>query len=356
MKRRPASLDQFLEGATVGDAITDHALTIRGWLRSAGLRSEIYAAHVHPELARTVRTATSYRPHPRNSLVVYHHSIGSTVADQLIQMGAPLLLVYHNVTPPEFVQQADPALAAQLRAGRQQLIALRERTVLALGVSPYNVAELEETGFHPTGLLPIVLDPQQYDLPADPQVVAECAGSAPILLFVGRLVPNKRQEDLVKLLYFFRRIEPEARLVLVGAEWMPAYASWVRDLARTLGLADQVRITGHVSQPALVTYYRRASVYVSMSEHEGFGKPLIESMVCGLPVVAYAAAGVPATLGGAGVLFHDKRYDVLAELLAILLEDPALRARIVTRQAQRADAFLAPNVEVLWNRYMEQLL
>ncbi len=125
MRRRLASLDQFLEGAAVGDAITDHALTLRGWLRAAGLRSEIYAAHVHPDLARQVRPAATYRPPAPDSLVVYHHSIGSTVAEQLLQLRAPILRIYHNVTPPEFVQQADPALAAQLRAGRRQLQALR---------------------------------------------------------------------------------------------------------------------------------------------------------------------------------------------------------------------------------------
>ncbi len=105
-----------------------------------------------------------------------------------------------------------------------------------------------------------------------------------------------------------------------------------------------MRITGHVTHRDMITYYRRADVYVSMSEHEGFGKPLIESMYCGLPVLAYASSAVPDTLGGAGVLFHHKDYEALAELVVLLLEDDDLRRRVIERQFARVQSFLEPRV------------
>jgi glycosyltransferase involved in cell wall biosynthesis len=186
-------------------------------------------------------------------------------------------------------------------------------------------------------------------------LIARLGGQGPLLLFVGRLVPNKRQDDLIKLLYFYRRITPTARLLLVGDPWVPEYANWLRALAADLKLGEAVLIRGHVSQPELVTYYRLASLYVSMSEHEGFGKPLLESMHLGLPVLAYAAAAVPGTLGGAGWLFRHKHFESLAEVVHLLVNDVVLRQRLVTRQAARAQQFLEPNVRRVWGQYLAQV-
>jgi glycosyltransferase involved in cell wall biosynthesis len=102
----------------------------------------------------------------------------------------------------------------------------------------------------------------------------------------------------------------------------------------------------------LVTYYRLADIYVSMSEHEGFGKPLIESMYFGIPVLAYAAAGVPETMGGAGVLFREKDYEALAELVDIIVKDETIRDRIVARERERVKEFLEPSVRQKWEQYL----
>ncbi len=187
--------------------------------------------------------------------------------------------------------------------------------------------------------------------PAAPNWPSRSRIGGPLLLFVGRQVPNKKAEDLLKLLFFLRRIEPDARLTLVGAPWLDSYTRWLHDLARDLGLGGAVHFVGHVSQQEMVSYYRLADLYVSMSEHEGFGKPLIESMLLGLPVMAYAAAAVPYTLGGAGVLFHDKQYEALAELAHLLVTDRALRQKVIAGQTQRVQAFREPQVkQVLYER------
>ena len=349
-------LHQFIIGATPGDAITDHALVIQRWLREEGFRSEIYAESIHPSLFDTIRLYREYRPSRPGERVVLHHSIGSDLVDDLLNQNVQVLLIYHNVTPPSFFQPADPALTAQVQRGREQLKRLRERTVLALGVSAFNERELKELGFPRTGVLPIVLNPSQYNAELNTELLARYRDGAPNLLFVGRLVPNKRQEDLIKLLWYYRRVDPSARLFLVGAPWVPAYAEWLRELADELGLGDAVIFTGHVSQRDLVTYYRLADVYVSMSEHEGFGKPLIESMYFGIPVLAYAAAGVPETMGGAGILFHSKDYEALAELVDMIVKDEALRSRIIARQRERVVEFLEPAVRRKWKRYLSLVM
>jgi glycosyltransferase involved in cell wall biosynthesis len=119
-----------------------------------------------------------------------------------------------------------------------------------------------------------------------------------------------------------------------------------------MGVGDGLTLTGKVSQADMVAHLRAADFFVSMSEHEGFGVPLIESMVLGLPVLAYGAAAVPETMGSAGLLFFDKDYEALAELIDLLLDDPALRQRLIAGQRARAQSFLEPAVR---GQFMERL-
>jgi glycosyltransferase involved in cell wall biosynthesis len=359
------TLHQFSEGVYVGDAVSDQLFIIRRWLREMGFTSDIYAERIQPELAGEVRPAGEYRPGLAERCLIHHHAVGSDVAERLRAIALPQILVYHNITPPEYFAYTDPTLAFQLDKGRRQLAEMRPRTLLALGDSVYNEREMRELGYAATGVLPIVLDESRYAVPLNEALAGELGSKGPpaaggvgrpLVLFVGRLAPNKRQEDLIKLLHCLRRIYPEARLALVGSEHVPEYVNWQKDLARGLGLVEaSVHFAGHVSQQDMVTYYRCADVYISMSEHEGFGKPLIESMYFGLPVLAYGSTAVPDTLGDAGILFYRKDYEALAELAALLLEEEPLRRRVIARQTRRVRAFLEPQVRRQWAGYLRQL-
>lgn len=348
-------LNQITIGATPGDAITDQAFLIRAWLREKGFVSDIYAEFIHPALEKEVRSALTYRPARNERQLIYHHSIGSAVAERLMELSVKLILVYHNITPPEFFSSVNPALAQELIKGQQQLQALKAHTPLALAVSAYNELDLKAANFAQTAVLPLALDESRYQLPNDAELVARFKHSGPLLLFVGRLVPNKKQEDLIKLLYYYRRIEPTAQLILLGEKWLAEYVPWLEDFAHDLGVGGAVHFTGHVSQQEMVTYYRIADLYVSMSEHEGFGKPLIESMYLDLPVLAYAAAGVPYTLGRAGVSIHYKEYEAIAELVHLLVTDKALRVRILAGQRRRIQDFLEQRVQQQLYEYLALL-
>ena len=349
------TVHQILTGAAHGDAITDHALIIRRWLREMGLESHIYALHIHSGIEDEVRPLVSYRPGKHDRWVIYHHSIGSDAADLLQRYEQKLILIHHNVTPPAFFAKVDPAWAARARRGQQQLEALLPQTELALADSAFNELELQAAGYGNTAVLPITLPENQYTLPLNQALAEKLQHKGPNLLFVGRLASNKRQEDLVKLLYYYRRIQPDAQLILVGDRWTIKYDKWVETLAADLGLADQVTLTGKVSQQDMITYYKTADLYISMSEHEGFGKPLIESMYLNLPVLAYACTSVPYTMGNSGVLFHQKDYERLAELVDMLIIDQPLRQRIIAQQQQRVQTFLEPQVRAQFETYMEQL-
>lgn len=349
------ALHQFIIGATPGDAITDHARLLQRWLRAAGFETEIYAESIHPALEGQIHPLERYRPARPGERVILHHSIGSQLVEDLLGKEVRFFLIYHNITSPEFFEPFDPQLALQMRRGLEQLQRLRERTVLALADSAFNAVALRQFGYPRVEVLPIVLDPVAYEGLPNPDLLARYADGATHLLFVGRLVPNKRQEDLNKLLYWYRRIDPSARLFLVGSPWLPAYAQWLKELAEELGLGESVVFASRVPQADLLAYYRLAHVFVSMSEHEGFGKPLIESMYFGVPVVAYATAAVPETVGGAGLLFRHKHYEALAEVVDMVAREGSLRARLIARGRERAAQFLEPAVRPIWEEFLNSL-
>ena len=349
------ALHQFLTGATEGDAITAQALVIQRWLNDLDYESRIYAQHIHTSLQDNVLPLASYKPHPAEKWAVYHHSIGSNVPDFLKREQLRLLLIYHNITPAHYFASSDLARTQLANLGRRQLLQLRDQTELALAVSAYNVRELEQIGYSKTAVLPNTLNGDRYDIPGNADLEARLQQTGPNLLFVGRLAPNKKQDDLLKLLHAYGRLQPDAHLYLVGDRWEIGYDKWIEDLAHYLGVAGNQTLSGKVSQQDLVTYYKGADFYVSMSEHEGFGVPLIESMYLGVLVLAYGVTGVPETMGDAGILFFKKEYEALADLLDMLLTERRLRGRILLRQKERAQDFLEPKVRSQFENQLRQL-
>ncbi|MCB8952392.1 MAG: glycosyltransferase family 4 protein [Ardenticatenales bacterium] len=354
---KPRALHQVLVGATAGDAITDHALMIQRWLRADGYESDIFAEHIHPSMADRVRPFARYRPRRREPWLIFHHSVGDPMVAQVTALSPRLILIYHNITPARYFAGIDPAWVHRARLGEQQLARLQPRADLALAVSDYNAADLRAAGFDNVAVLPLPLDAAPYQGALNETLAADLrAHPGPLLLFVGRLAPNKRQEDLLKLLFYLRRLRPTARLALVGDPWVMGYGDWLRGEATRLGMGDALLLPGKVLAADLVTYYRCADWFVSMSEHEGFGKPLVECMAAELPVLAFAAGAVPATLGDAGILFHHKHYPALAELIHLLLDDAPLRRRLIARQRQRLPTFLEPAVRRAWNAHLADVI
>ncbi len=346
-------LHQIIAGAAPHDAITDHALRLRVWLHERDITSEIYAGHIETGYESPIRPLHSYRDQGESHLI-YHHGLGSDVADTVIAIGKPLILIYHNVTPHHFFSGIDPAKAAASQRGRAQLAQLQPQTAIALGISAVNTAELQANSFTQTAVLPIALEPELYRFETSSDIVAR-KGDRPILLFVGRLAPNKRQEDLVKLLYAYQQIEPHAQLALVGNRWSKDYVNWINTLASQLGVQQSLWLPGRVSQADLVSYYRNANLYISMSEHEGFGKPYLEAMHHQLPILAFQEPGTTDTLGSAGVQFKEKNFAGLAELIDLILNDRPWQIRLVQQQTERLARFSPAVVKQQFAQILTQL-
>ena len=207
-----------------------------------------------------------------------------------------------------------------------------------MGHSRFSTQELTELGFPHVEVLPYILLEGLYAVEADPTVL-DCWGSDgwTNLLVVGRVAPNKCIEDCIFVFDYFKKFfDSRSRLFIVG-NWQgtEGYLVKLRRLVADLGLED-VRLTGPVQQQVLVAYYRLANAFIYMSEHEGFGVPLVEAMRYGVPVFAYASSAIPDTLRGAGVLFKEKAWPTIAESIGAVMSDKDYRNRIVSEQVRQA--------------------
>jgi glycosyltransferase involved in cell wall biosynthesis len=332
------AIHQVVGKSSPGYSVSNYALALQDALRHWGYDSIIYASEVDPGLAGRVRPLRQFRPRSDN-LLILHYVMANDMTAWVKQQDVPLILCYHNITPSHFFTGVGNALTNATQQGRAELAEFQPRTRIALTFSAFSKQELIANGYQDVHVLPILIPTSLQQVTPDESVLAS-AGPGPNLLFVGRIAPNKRCEDVIKILHQYRQIEPRARLFLVGARrYARPYADWLHDLVHQLGLADAVIFTGHVSEPALAAYYRIADIFIMMSEHEGFGMPLVESMRFDVPVMAYASTAVPETLGGAGILIRQKRYDVIAELINQVQTDAELRAQIIKRQQARVQDF-----------------
>ena len=280
-----------------------------------------------------------------NDVVIHHYGLASSAAEVFAASAARKILVYHNITPPEFFRGFDDALAAQLAAARAQVADLARRCAAVWAVSQFDANDLAGLGFSQARVFPLLI-PAQAETAPDPALLARLASPAlTTLLFVGRLAPNKRIEDLLETYACYHRLNPFSRLFIVGSERScPRYALMLRLLARDLGAAN-VCFEGYATPAGLAAYYELADVFVSCSAHEGYGAPLVEAMRHGRPVIARDAGGTAEALGGAGVMYADAAPAELAALIQRVTGDPSLRDEILSAQQRRIATLAARPVE-----------
>jgi glycosyltransferase involved in cell wall biosynthesis len=353
-------IDQWVPALHRGDAIGDSARLMRDAFRAWGHAADVYALELDDDLTGDGRPFGEWRAGGPDDVVILHYALPSPLTAALREQRhrGRRVLLHHNITPPGFFAGWDDELAHICRVGREELLTLRGQVELALADSEWSRRELEQQGFAPTGVLPIYLDFARYAEAPNPVLARLWGDGRTNLLFVGRVVPNKRHDDLIRVAAAWKRyIAPDVRLLLPGK--LPRRGRWfdaLQALAYEHGFEpSEVVFLGHVAHDELLACYRAAHVYLSMSEHEGFGVPLVEAMLTDVPILAYGATAVADTLGGAGLQFGAKRIELVAELAHALARDAALRAEVLAGQRRRLPAFAPAAVEATLRRHLEAL-
>ncbi len=338
-------VNQWVPAAHQGDAIGDSARRVRDMLRTLGHVADIFAITIDDSLRHDIRPFDAEEA-TGGDLTIFHYALPSPMTEAFAALSGRRVLQYHNITPAHFFAPYEPELFRLAELGRRELATLAGRVDLALGDSEYNRRELDELGFGDTGVMPIAVDTERLSrLKSRPALEGVLDDGLTNILFVGRLAPNKKIEDHILLAEHYRRyVDSNYRFIFVGRnDAAPRYFTMIRSLVSefnsTHGEIARFWFTGSVPDDDLVTFYRHADAYVSLSEHEGFCVPLLEAMAAEVPVMAYPAGAIPETLADAGVQFAPKNFEYAAELLGLLVYDEDLRSAVLAGQRARLENF-----------------
>ncbi len=343
---------QVLSGAGPYDAVSGQALAWRALLDRWGMAGGVHAEAIDP------RATDGFEPLSRldagpDDVVVISYSAYAPRLRRVLELPQRKLLVYHNVTPPEFLWDWEPIVAARCALGRAHLREYAGRVDAAATATAFNAGDLHAAGFDDVQVLPALYFFDRERLRSGAGGLE--AGVPRTVIFVGRLSPNKRQDELIKAFALYQRHrEPNSRLLLVGGPVGPTYTEHLEQVTRATGARNVV--IGGRAQPALNDAYRGASVFVCLSVHEGFCLPLLEALHFGLPVIARRAGAVPEVLAGAGILIDDEDLPTIAELIDVCARDEELREELRRRGRRRLEDFAPADTERDWRGLIERLV
>jgi glycosyltransferase involved in cell wall biosynthesis len=328
--------------AAPNDAVTGSTLVLREILRKHG-PSEVFTIHVHPDLAGEVHPYRDYpyfKPAEPDPVTIVHISMGDDAfLPFLAEIPGRFIVYYHNITPSEYFVSWDAGTARMLKLGRSYVTDLQDRVLYAIAASEYSASELRDAGYDDVRVGGLPLDMERL-IAIRPAPIPDLGGG-PVILSVGQLYPHKRPDLL--LAAFHRLVSgyrPDARLVIAGAARMPAFERALTRYVDRLGLASCVTITGEIPEAELMAWFRRADLFVTLSEHEGFCVPLVEAMFLDVPILGRDWAAVPETMGEAGILLPPNTGPTaLARVVAAMLENPDALESLRSRGRIRREAF-----------------
>lgn len=357
MSTEKKPVHQVLATLGYGDAIGNEAIGIQRILRAAGHESRIYVQTADP---RVEHLTNDYHElvadSDEDNILIHHFSIGSRASRVAYALPDRMILIYHNITPPHYFIDVNHTLVQQCFSGRRELTAYIDRCDLALGDSIFNRSELEEMGFPLTGVLPVIPDFDHLNLEPNPLLSDSFDDEWTNILFVGRVIPNKRIEDVVRFFHTYQtRYNQKSRLLLVGShDGFADYHATISTLIGRLG-THNVHLMGHVSNEELTSIYDIADIFLSASEHEGFCVPLIEAFYKEIPVLAFHAAAVPSTMDGAGILYEHKDPRHVASLMHAVLSDNFLADEIVRSQNEALERLQAKDFSATLLNFLVQV-
>lgn len=339
---------QLVSSLNFGDAVGNDALAIKHMLEGAGYATAIFTFAVHPKIKEENVYNIDLLPElTEDDIIIYHYASEDGFQKLIEETAAKVVLRYHNVTPPEFFHGYDEKAETITRKGLAQIKSMRDAIDYGMVDSEQNKKDLEQMGYEcPISVVSILIPFKDYEQQPDLDVVNGYSDGNTNIVFVGRIVPNKKFEDVIACFAAYKKkYDPAARLFLVGNyQETDAYYQHLQEYIKECGV-ENVIFPGHIAFRTILAYYKIADLFLCMSEHEGFCVPLVEAMFFETPIVAYASTAIPGTLGGSGVLVESKEPERVAEKIHQVIEDEQYKNEIVKEQKKRLQDFSYENIK-----------
>ncbi len=345
---------QITSSLSYGDGVSNDCIAIKQVLTDAGYENQLFAEVISPKIPAGTAQLVKDMAVEKEDIILYHLSIGTDWNFKLASLPGKKIIRYHNITPPMFFDGYNQRAKEDCSYGLFGARYLAEKMDYGIVDSAFNRQDLLNMGYTcPISVVPVVVPFEDYNQEPDPEIVKKFQDGRTNIVFVGRIAPNKCQEDIIKTFYLYKKqYDSSARLILVGSyQGMELYYEQLQEYVKKLG-AEDVIFTGHIPFNQILAYYHTASAFLCMSEHEGFCIPLLEAMHFKIPIVAADYAAVGETMGNAGLLLPKKDYAVAAGVLNRLREDKDLREALKQREGERLKAF---SYETIKDRFLTEI-
>lgn len=335
---------QITTTLSYGDAVGNDILALDKVLKKEGYTTGIYAENIGKRIPSGIANYISKLPKlKKEDIILYHLSIATPFNYQLPQYPAKKVVVYHNVTPYKFFSGYSHLLWKACRQGINEVEYLSDKVDYCIADSAFNKQDLQNLGYNcPIDVIPVLIPFEDYTKTPSKKILEKYYDDEyKNILFTGRVVPNKCQEDVIAAFYQYHTYyNKKSRLILAGNyEGMETYYYRLKEYVKRLNIDDAVIFTGHIKFNEILAYYHIADLFLCMSEHEGFCVPLVEAMFFDIPIVAYDCAAVPFTLDGSGFLLKEKNPLETAGVINYVLEKDEIREAILYKQRKRLETF-----------------
>ena len=324
-----------------GDAMGNDCLLLDKKFKSIGLNSRIYSIYNHYKSKENIYSYDSLPELNRDDVVIYHMCEKTKINADLKKMDCKKIAVYHNVTPAHFFTSYLPGECKKQAESVIEIQSLSSCFDWCIAVSEFNKQDLVRLGYDANKItvIPINIEFEDYKQFPDKAVIEKYRDGYVNILFVGRIVPNKKQEDIIRAFaYYKKHINAKSRLILIGSPIGEKYITSLKQYVSSLDLPDVI-FTGKTSFQEILAFYRIANIFLCLSEHEGFCVPLVEAMMFDVPIIAYNSSAIEYTLNGCGVLIDEKNPALLSKVIERIVKDNDTRKKIIAGQQKRLKDF-----------------
>ena len=325
------------------DAVGNLCLDFYRMLRQNNIPVELYAENCDLAINDIARRMNRLNGDATDDdrLLYFCSTYDPHLEDLLSIPAAQKVAYFHGITKPELLQVFEPELSVTCKKANAQLYLLQEFNQIAANSNASARCLLERFGddsdwqHKEIHIIPPLI------LGAQTNMFSEVKRSHDTtrLLYVGRIKSHKKIEHLLELLSAYLDLDSEAELWIVGNGTAKAYwdyLKWVETSQLNIS-HNKVHWTGSISDSELSAHYMNATVFVTMSEDEGFCLPVFEAMQAGLPVFAYGLPAIREVMQNAGVYFNEKNFGHLARALYDLVQNRDRIDGIATQQKKRAE-------------------
>lgn len=352
---------QIVECLNYGDAIGNDIIAKKHVIEDMGIETAVYTNILNERVTEpNCYTLESFPKLQSDDIVIYHMGNGSPLNTITAEMNCRKIMVYHNITPYTFFYIDSAVIAENCRRGIEDMKGpVKGKFNGYIADSEFNKQDMIRMGYKEKEIevIPVCVPFDDYKQEPDAAMVRNLSDGITNIVFVGRVAPNKKHEDVIRAFAYYKaHVNPESRLILVGnANIAGMYKEDLEDYIKEIGVKDVI-FPGHIKFSEILAIYKTAHVFLCMSEHEGFCVPVLEAMTFDVPVIAYNACAVPETVGGAGIVVDDKDPVFLSKVIDAAVNDQQLREHVIANQRKRLEHFEYEHIKEMFQDYIRRFI